>query len=649
MNNFKSKIDHCYRALLIGILSLSVILPLYWFSEFTFAGDFISIEKSFAFESVIFLGGMLTLAYVTLRKFDSPINVLNIGSVTIIMMMWYSYVLLNAVRNGVHLQDRSILELSFCILLYFTTLYAFNNEHSRLTREIFIYILLLSASIEAIIGLLQLYWLLPSLNKYFRITGTFKNPAPFSLYLAAVLPIALSAYINPTGLNLKSANVGLKRAISLITIILIGVILPVAGIRSSWIAALTGMSIVFWFKYRSGLIMLGNRILNSRLKKVIGLFALLLMSYLIISSLYLLKPKSADGRVLIWKVAIQQFEKHPFWGIGYTNYERNYNLWQANYFMKDSGLVTEKLPFANEEAGYLAGNVNKAYDEYLEMAVESGIAGLGLYFAFIILTLVSAARSINKEPTSISIGIFCSTIAVLVSGLFSYPFHSLPTFILLFILFAALQSARETNKNCFLTPKVGINLFRWKRFSNLCCFVVSLTVIVFCITSLQTIRAYADWKTAKLLYLQDRMEEAEEYYRSLYEELKTDGLFLIDYGLCLTKTKNYKEAVLVLREARSLTSDARVFIYSGQAFQGLADTKDAASEYKLAHFIFPHKLYPLYLLAKLYESDKDTTTAVHYATEVLKNKEKVESDVSAQIVQEMDELLNHLTKSSNGK
>jgi len=99
--------------------------------------------------------------------------------------------------------------------------------------------------------------------------------------------------------------------------------------------------------------------------------------------LYKLKPMSASGRVLIWKVSAEMFRKNPISGVGFGNFANYYNLYQAEYFHSGKGSVINKMT---------AGQIRHAYNWYLETAVEFGLFGLIVFGMFWWLILVEVYK-----------------------------------------------------------------------------------------------------------------------------------------------------------------------------------------------------------------------------------------------------------------
>lgn len=101
---------------------------------------------------------------------------------------------------------------------------------------------------------------------------------------------------------------------------------------------------------------------------------------------YKLKKDSADGRMLIWKLSAQMIYEHPQ-GYGYGLFERDYNLRQAKHFASGEQSLEEC---------HNASFVSMAYNDYIEQAVEGGVAGVFLFSAFYVIMILKAYRDKDK-------------------------------------------------------------------------------------------------------------------------------------------------------------------------------------------------------------------------------------------------------------
>ena len=86
-------------------------------------------------------------------------------------------------------------------------------------------------------------------------------------------------------------------------------------------------------------------------------------------------------------------------------------------------------------------------------------------------------------------------------------------------------------------------------------------------------------------------------------------------------------------------SNPSSFILLGNAYRENGDTAKAIDAYTTAVYIQPSKLYPKYLLAKLYEAAGDYGSAGEWASKILATDEKVPTTAAKEIKEEMRLLL----------
>ncbi len=67
------------------------------------------------------------------------------------------------------------------------------------------------------------------------------------------------------------------------------------------------------------------------------------------------------------------------------------------------------------------------------------------------------------------------------------------------------------------------------------------------------------------------------------------------------------------------------FIALGDAYKALGETQNAEEQFQLAASMVPHKFYPLYLLAKLYNETGQHKKALALARQILTKEIKVPS------------------------
>ena len=71
------------------------------------------------------------------------------------------------------------------------------NSHSINigVKLLVVWLMILAGTIEAILGLLQVYGYEPSNHSLYALTGSFYNPGPYSGFLAMCLPLALNEWL----------------------------------------------------------------------------------------------------------------------------------------------------------------------------------------------------------------------------------------------------------------------------------------------------------------------------------------------------------------------------------------------------------------------------------------------------------------------
>lgn len=180
----------------------------------------------------------------------------------LLLLLYYGYIVVHIwITDPIifHLDKFAILTLA--VILYFI-LKSFWSSETNISEssyfKLFSLGLMASASGQAVIGLLQLYGIQASLNTQFQITGTFINPAPFSFFLGAVFPFSLAVYFH-TKHQMKANGKSIKKDIfmlslyctSIAALLLTLLVLPITMIRTGWLMALAGASIVLYKPFRA--------------------------------------------------------------------------------------------------------------------------------------------------------------------------------------------------------------------------------------------------------------------------------------------------------------------------------------------------------------------------------------------------------------
>ncbi|MDR1224137.1 MAG: O-antigen ligase family protein [Tannerella sp.] len=497
----------------------------------------------------------------------------------------------NASQNTTKLTVLLLLAiLYFCLRL---VLNAF--QKTNVTQNMFCIFIIFTGLVEAVWGLRQLYGFEDSQHILFKLTGSFFNPGPYAGYLAMVFPLSLYYFL------CKKFSI-----LSLTTCIAILLVLPAAMSRASWLAVLAGSAVVVG-GYCAKRFALKTYYLQYKRKVWIISYILILLLSAASIGMYFLKKDSADGRALTWKISVQTIIRHPF-GVGLGNFPGAYGETQAAYFAAGKGNETEQS---------VAGNPEYGFNEYLQITVESGIIAFLLFTGIIILAVRDRIK--NKDW-----GILGSLTALLVFAGFSYPFSVLP-FLVVFVFLLVPNQWSGDNGNgymCSLLPAVVCLLI------TACCLWKQYPVYQAC----------KQWKTNRIYYNAGLFRETARHYRELYPYLNDRISYLFEYAQSLSKSGQPVESNAVLRRAMQISCDPMLYNVMGKNYQDMKQYGQAEAAFVHAAQLVPSRLYPWYLLTKLYDEmgmkDKvDETAAI-----VLTKEPKVQSPAVNEMREEVKRL-----------
>jgi O-antigen polymerase len=620
-------------ALVLVILPLSaVIFPCY---PVPYSQEFTNQAKFYSLVAAISLGLLIS---VLKAKKSAAMYAFQIDAFGALICLWVAYTIFSGAVCGHPTDSKQALSLLSGLAIYFFIRGLLSIDERGLIKSTVLHFLLISAIVEAGFAILQTIKVLPSLNLDFPVTGTFSNPAPLALFLSCTLPASLAV------LTAKTTPVAsLSKFLALFSLILSLTVLLKTGIRSALLGSAAGTIILL--EIRFGVISAFFSRIASRRKFVIAttFFSLVILISFTLFSLYKWKQDSANGRVLIWKISAINYLKSPILGVGYGNFSTLYNRWQSAFFKADINRQNETYFFGAQNARSLAGNVKTAYNEYLEIAVETGAIGLLLFLVAIGKPLYNSTKNVDQLKKPLFIASYVGTITILFASVTSYPLHSLPTLVS-FFLFVGIIS--PTSKSIMRGKGFSKEQPGTSRVSVYATILTALSLsILFAKFALPGL-SLRNWVIAKSYMSLDNKEMAADYYEKCYPEFKNVGDYLLDYGECLNSTGHFTGALSILNEAKNKSGDPRLYELTGFSLQNIGLLDSAALEYETASHMIPHLLYPSYLLAELYIQKGDTPNVVKYARAILANPPKVESAKTDYIIREMMDVLNTYSQSS---
>ena len=314
------------------------------------------------------------------------------------------------------------------LLLYHLVLYVI-QEHRQV--ETLFRVMGLTGAAVAVYGLFQYWgWDFMLLSERFRPVSFLGNTGYAAEYLILVIPLSLVLFLRaPSFLEkvLWASIGGLLLAHLLFT-----------QARGPWLGLFISITWMGWVLYRR--YWKGKASIPLGRKEKVGVF-LGLTLFLLFFALYpgllsriwsIFDPTYPSNRfrLLVWSSTLKIIAENPFFGVGFGNYELHYPPFRT----VEEWRLSEKLVVAN------------AHNDYLQIAAETGLIGLGLFLWLLLRVSISLHKNLRYERDSqiflLSLGLGGSLTALLVSAFFAFPFQN-PTPSLYFWLFLGLISSLE--------------------------------------------------------------------------------------------------------------------------------------------------------------------------------------------------------------
>lgn len=597
------------------------------------------------------------------------------GSDLLVLLLGAS-ILIASLTSGVPFAKSKIILLVLLLILYFLLRNLISNNRS--VEILFTTMLIFTALVECIVGLSQLYGFSPSNHGLFNITGTFFNPGPYSGYIGMLFPlglyrmllfaksekqlrIILSIQNNDTKQYLKSSSDSQTEAtfkelilrsvltlrihksqirkalsnpyicieymlgcLSIVTVIASLLVLPSAMSRASWVGLSVGSIWVLlnFVPFRS----LIHGFCNTKTKRALTTILLMSLVCCIGFGVYALKPASADGRLMIWKNALRTIVEHPL-GVGLGKFGNAVGNTQATYFSSGMASLADidriNVPFY-------------AFNEYLQICVESGIQTLFLLLLLLMLTFKSAYRLGMY-------GFSGALISILVFAFFSYPFSVLPFLIALIFLLALCNTEYKKQPvepmtpdgfttRVVLSPKINTHTLT---------ALLSMVLITGCLVKrYPTYKAWCEWGSCKVILGAELYKDAAVDLKSIYPALSDNPEYLFDFARALAGAECYRESNQVLLRTMSFISDPMLYTIYGKNAQALKEFDKAEAAFKMAYNLVPNRIYPLYRLSKLYAETGKKEQAKLIAEKVYNHRIIVPSKA----IEEMKDSLKFLLK-----
>ena len=595
------------RVIEFFLFFLFAIIPSFVYSKLY---DGTQTIKYLSFSVILSVIGIFCLSQF--KQFRSKVFIFKPIDIGLIIL--FVYIIFNTlIRNSYPFSLKGYEFLMLCICFAFL---------KQLPKSIFnqlIFTSIIGAIIQSIIGNLQVHNLLSSQHALFKVTGSFFNPGPFASYLASSYPLALALLIykkdqspkyNYSNRSIRLHIINLiKTNTPLVGVFSILVLIPGTGSRTAIIAIILSSAYISFARYSPIIRNYFNK--NKELYLVLIIFVCSGLYYL-----YSIKINSSNGRIFIWKNVFTIIKEAPLFGKGLNSFEGLYMNVQANYFRLHPG----------NSYSDLADNVQYAFNEFLQFGLENGVIGI-----LIVLGILFSLFRTKGNDLMLICG-KAGIISIIALSLFSYPLHILSIKLNMLLYLAMISRYQEKRV-------LSLNISHHYRFYHVMAylFIALFTLNIYYTSVLY--KAFKNWGEAAANYRTRNYAVSIALFRNEYEVFKNNGAFLTQYGKNLSMLNMDKEAIIILKEAAKRSNSTVVQLALGDSYRRTGQFELSKSAYTNAHYMIPNRLYPQYLLAKLFLEFNQYGNAIKTAKEILKKRAKVESEASSDIYKEMKELI----------
>jgi O-antigen ligase/Tfp pilus assembly protein PilF len=435
----------------IIILVLVILVPVVLCSRTL---DIFLPAKELTFKLLVILGlmfwGLRIVSEEKLKIIRTPLDlpILSFMAISVLSLLWSNSPMV------------SLKELPLFLAGPFLFFIITNNIQDERQINYIIRALLIVGSLFGIYGILQYngidfsFWQ-RNIGRQ-KVFGLFGNVNFFAEYLILPLPIAVSLFF-------ASRNKIKKILLSIGIMAMVGSLM-VTFTRGSYLGF--GAALIFMFLLY--LISRGKKFIKENKKIFILILALIILSTFLfalpnplnkpgtaiskiksrISISQLTKDTSLKRRKAIWGFTSLMIKDHPILGSGLGTFKYNSLKYQAKFFEQ-----------GNNRSLYPYGFADKTHNEYLQMGVEIGLIGLGVFIWLMISYFNYGLKFLKRENDNykqgVIIGLMGAVVAVLVDGIFGFPFHLPATVSSFWLIIGITMVARGSESEVQEINKLG--------------------------------------------------------------------------------------------------------------------------------------------------------------------------------------------------
>lgn len=421
--------------------------------------------------------------------------------------------------------------------------------------------IVLWAIIESSYGILQTFGFGGADNHIFYISlGTFNNPGPYGALIAVGISVAAALVWRRH--KRQEPVPGLLYYFSLATLMMGSIVLTSSRSRAAWVGLAVAV-VVLLFREAG----LPSWIRKHRLIAV-GIIVTILLAG---AGIFLMKKDSAIGRFHIWNIECRAISAHPWTGVGFDKVFKAYGDAQSAFFK------AKTRPAAIVR---VAGSPTHAYNEYLKFGMAWGIGGVLLAISVAVI----AIWRLFRKSSPLAYG----AIVYAIFAFASFPLSVVQLKVLGTVLLAA----------ALVPEKAGHSWILWLVVGLICCACAVESIKAYPQEKARR-RAERVWKSSPYLK-QEVYDLSVSRLQPLYPRLKDNYKYLFDYGYSLHKSGDYEESNRVLQQGADISCDPIFHTIIAKNYIALQQFDEAEAELLKAHWLIPCRIYPLWILMRLY-------------------------------------------------
>lgn len=561
---------------------------------------------------VLFGIGLYALKYLNKKEFTWKKNQLNLPIFIFILTMSFS--LLKSYSLSISICDYLIFLAYF--FLYFLII---NNVINENHFYAFIRLFFITSFLIALYTILHYYGFIPYLKEYGPVISTIGQKNWISNYLALIFPLIFCYFL--------LEEIRKNKNIYYLLLSIIYAALMICQSRGIWISIVITILIGIPFVYKFKLF----KIFQDNQKWLIILFITFSIITLIYStdnplnrspitvtqralSTFDQKDPSINTRILIWKNTLEMIKNNPWLGSGIGSFKLNYLNYQAGFLRNNPDYLK-----------YWA-HAGEAHNEYLQMAAELGIVGLGIFLSilFIFYSLIMKyLKEANDNRNKIIIfGLFMGITCFLIHSLFTFPLH-VPAlgsafFIIVGLTVVYLRDFRfpEFNKHKNENKTV---IKRQSSKLTILFTILILLIMIFIVDSivikpyLAEVYAYKGRENLALVSYNNALSNFE-YAAKLNPY---NGRILLNLGATYYNLGFFENAENTLKQSKKYYNDRNIYRNLGLCYMQLERVQEAEEEFKHAIYLDPKFTKAYFDLGLLYFQQEDYDGAIEQWEKIL--------------------------------